>query len=118
MGCCCIRLYLQEQYHILKDMKKISCTNFMHNSSFHHVEIYAGKDFPIQSDEGQAQGVVMELMGMSNLLNKGYHLITDNFYTKPVLAQTLLDAQTLLTRTVRANTKGLPSIPTKINIGE
>ena len=83
-----------------------------------HVEIYAGKDFPIQSDEGQAHGVVMELMRKSNLLNKGYHLFTDNFYTKPVLAQTLLDAQTLLTGTVRANSKGLPPIPTKMNIGE
>ena len=27
-----------------------------------HVDIYAGNDFPIQSDEGHAQGVVMELM--------------------------------------------------------
>ncbi len=27
-----------------------------------HVEIYARNDFPIQSDEGHAQGVVMELM--------------------------------------------------------
>ena len=27
-----------------------------------HIEIYAGNDFPMQSDAGQAHGVVMELI--------------------------------------------------------
>ena len=27
-----------------------------------HIEIYTGKDFPIQSDAGQAHGVGMELI--------------------------------------------------------
>ena len=51
-----------------------------------HVELYAGKDFPIQSDMGQAHAVVMKLLREANVLNKGYHLFTDNLYTKPVLA--------------------------------
>ena len=55
-----------------------------------HVELYAGKDFTIQSDMGQAHGVVMDLMQKANVLNKGYNLFTDNFYMKPILAQTLL----------------------------
>ena len=70
-----------------------------------HVELYAGKDFPIRSDMGQAHGVVMDLMRKANVLDKGYHLFTDNFYTKPALAETLLGAGTLLTGTVRGNSK-------------
>ena len=83
-----------------------------------HVELYAGKDFPIHSDMGQAHGVVMDLMRKANLLNKGYHLFTDNFYTKPVLATTLMQAGTLLTGTVQANSRGLPTLPTKMDVGE
>ena len=83
-----------------------------------HVELYAGKDFPIHSDMGQAHGVVMELMRQCNMLNKGYHLFTDNFYTKPALAEVLLKAGTMLTGTVRANSKGLPPVPTKMRVGE
>ncbi|KAI0210139.1 hypothetical protein LSAT2_005143, partial [Lamellibrachia satsuma] len=67
---------------------------------------------------GQAHGVVMDLMRKANLLNKGYHLFTDNFYTKPVLATTLMQAGTLLTGTVRANSRGLPTLPTKMDVGE
>ncbi|KAK3749873.1 hypothetical protein RRG08_066185 [Elysia crispata] len=47
-------------------------------------------------------------MTVSQLLNKGYHLHTDNFYTKPALAEYLLEQRTLLTATVRSNSKGLP----------
>ena len=83
-----------------------------------HVELYAGKDFPIHSDMGQAHGVVMDLMRKCNLLNKGYHLYTDNFYTKPVLATTLLQAGTLLTGTVRGNSRGLPTLPPRMNVGD
>ena len=83
-----------------------------------HVELYAGKDFTIQSDMGQAYGVVMDLMQKANVLNKGYHLFTDNFYTKPILAQTLLQAKTLLTGTIRHNSRGLPALAKKMNVGE
>ena len=83
-----------------------------------HVELYAGKDFPIHGDHGQAHAVVMDLMSKCHLLNKGYHLFTDNFYTKPVLAQMLSDADTMLTGTIRANSKGLPPLPSKLEVGE
>ncbi|KAI0218363.1 hypothetical protein LSAT2_029928 [Lamellibrachia satsuma] len=83
-----------------------------------HVELYAGKDFPIESDMGQAHGVVMDLMRKSDLLNKGYHLFTDNYYTKPALAEVLCGDGTLLTGTVRANSKGLPVLPTKLQVGQ
>ena len=32
-----------------------------------HVELYAGKDFPIRSDQGQAHRVVADLMTKANL---------------------------------------------------
>ena len=48
---------------------------------------------------GQAQGVVMSLMRQCNMPNKSYQSFTDNFYTKPALAEVLLKAGTLLTRT-------------------
>ena len=60
---------------------------------------------------GQAHGVVMDLMRKANLL-------TDNFYTKPVLATTLMQAGTLLTGTVQGNSRGLPTLPTKMDVGE
>ena len=52
------------------------------------------------------------------MLNKGYHLFTDNFYTKPLLARILDTEGTLLTETVRSNSKGLPAIPAKLNVGQ
>ena len=57
-------------------------------------------------------------MQKPNVLNKGYHLFTDNFYTKPILAQTLLQAKTLLTGTIRHNSRGLPALAKKMNVGE
>ena len=83
-----------------------------------HIELYAGKDFPIRSEHGQAHSVVMDLMRKCHLLSKGYHLFTDNFYTKPLLARILDTEGTLLTGTVRSNSKGLPAIPAKLNVGQ
>ena len=73
-----------------------------------HIELYAGKDFNIRSDAGQGTAIVMHLMTEANLLGKGYHLVTDNFYTKVLLAQELLFNRTLLTGTVRANSRHFP----------
>ena len=78
-----------------------------------HVELYARKDFPIHSDTGQAHGDVMDLMRKVNIPNKICHLFTDNFSTKPVLATTLIQAGTLLTGTVRWNSRDLPLLPAK-----
>ncbi|KAI0220882.1 hypothetical protein LSAT2_027653 [Lamellibrachia satsuma] len=83
-----------------------------------HIELYAGKDFPLHSEHGQAHAVVMMLLEKVNLLNKGHHLFTDNFYTKPMLAKILDTKATLLTGTVRGNSKGLPELPSKLGVGE
>lgn len=67
-------------------------------------------------DDGQAVGVVKHLLQQSRLLNKGFHLFTDNFYTKPVLADYLYDNGTLLTGTIRSNSKGLPKDIGKLQV--
>ena len=67
------------------------------------VELYAGKDFAIRSDMGQAHGVVMDLVRKANVLDKGYHL----FVYKASLG----------TDTFGNFKKGLPSPPTKMDVG-
>ena len=72
----------------------------------------------IRTEYGQAHGIVMERIRKCHLLNKGYHLFTDNFYTKPLLDRILDTDDTLLTGTVRSHSKGLPAIPAKLNVGQ
>ena len=84
-----------------------------------HLQLYVGKELDVQHVEGQAFVVVEKLMRESNLLGRGYHLFTDNFYTKPKLAEFLFTNETLLSGTVRANSKGLPSdCSTKLPVGQ
>ncbi|XP_067949792.1 piggyBac transposable element-derived protein 4-like [Watersipora subatra] len=73
-----------------------------------HVELYSGRDFDIRSEEGQAITVVKHLMSSCNMYNKGYHPVTDNYYTKPSLAEDLFAQGTMLTGTVRLNSRGYP----------
>ena len=107
--------YMPNKRHSRFGIKKFELCDSM-TGYVMHVELYAGKDFPIRSDMGQAHGVVMDLMRNANVLDEGYHLFMDNFYTKPALAETLLGAGTLLTGTVGGNSKGQPPLPTKMNV--
>ncbi|UYV72332.1 hypothetical protein LAZ67_9002674 [Cordylochernes scorpioides] len=59
----------------------------------------------------------MNLFQESSLLGKGYHLITDNFFTSINLAKDLLDSHTYLTGTIRTNRKGLPKTLTSAKLG-
>ena len=54
-----------------------------------------------------AQDVVFRLL--DGLLNKGYNVTMDNFFTSPSLASELLHKQTTMVGTVRQNRKGLPT---------
>lgn len=87
--------YMPNKRHARFGIKKFELCDS--NGYVYHMELYAGKDFDIRHDEGQAHGVVMTLMRKSQLLNKGYHLYTDNFYTKPHLAEVLHQNDTYLT---------------------
>ena len=86
-----------------------------------HVLHYAGKQLEVQhGPNGQAYDVVMKLMNEARLLGKGYHLLTDNFYTKPPLARDLYKQNTCLTGTVRRNSKGIPDAVknARLQVGE
>ena len=69
------------------------------------IDIYAGKDIEMHGEDGDGQAVTVDknLLEQSRLLNKGYKIYTDNFYTKPGLADDLLKKKTMLTGTVRSN---------------
>ncbi|UYV65873.1 hypothetical protein LAZ67_3005775 [Cordylochernes scorpioides] len=73
-------------------------------------DIYAGKaDFTPSSPKGLAFDVVFRLVNNANLLDKGYHIICDNFYTSVDLALDLYARRTYLTGTMRLNRRSLPS---------
>ena len=65
-----------------------------------HVDLYAGKDFGVWHDEGQAHAVVMKLLQVSDVLGKRCHVFMDNFYTNPKLSEELFEKKTFLTGTV------------------
>ena len=109
--------YMRNKRHSRFGIKKFKLCDALSGYVI-HVELYAGTDFPVQCEMGQAHGVVMDLLQKANLLNKGYHLSTDNFYTKPAFDQALCTTGTMLTGTVRANSRDIPVIPNTLAIGE
>lgn len=66
--------------------------------------IYRGKRLdPVPRGQTQGTQVVMDLMSGANLLDKNYHVVTDNFFTSQELARSLEQRNTFLTGTVRKN---------------
>ena len=104
---CVFIQYMPNKRHSRFGIKKFELCDS--NGYTFHLQLYAGKELDVQHVEGQAFAVVEKLMRESNLLGRGYHLFTDNFYTKPKLAEFLFRNKTLLSGTVRSNSKGLPS---------
>ncbi|XP_046686304.1 piggyBac transposable element-derived protein 4-like [Homalodisca vitripennis] len=72
-----------------------------------HIDMYSGKDHLAEEHAPFTQKVVMNLLEQGGCIYKGYHVFTDNFYTKLPLAQLLLDNNTFLTGTVNKNSKDL-----------
>ena len=68
-------------------------------------ELYTGQG-PAASEYGKTYDLVLRLL--QPLLDQGYHLYTDNYYTSNDLATSLLARQTHLVGTVRANRTGFP----------
>ncbi|GFO27764.1 PiggyBac transposable element-derived protein 4 [Plakobranchus ocellatus] len=108
--------FMPNKRHARFGIKKFQlCDN---NGYVIHVDLYSGKELDVQHSEGQAFGVVEKLLRESQLLFKGFHLFTDNYYTKPKLGEYLLERDTLLTGTVRHNSKGVPeNVFRKIDVG-
>ena len=107
---CAFIQYLRNKRHARFGIKKFQLCD-SHSGYVCHVSLYAGKELDQREDEedvGQGHAVVMELMRSGGYLDKGYHLYTDNFYTKPALADALVEKLTPLTGTVASNSVGLP----------
>lgn len=63
--------------------------------------------------------VVTKLLEMCNYLNKGYHVICDNFFTSVPLVRHLFDNKTFYTGTIRKIRKHLPGqIKQKFHVGQ
>lgn len=60
----------------------------------YHVQLYSGKDFQCDSFDSVVHNVVIDLLEETKLLGKGYHVYTDNWYTKIPLAEDLLQRGT------------------------
>lgn len=82
------------------------------------LKIYSGKSASGEREVGLAQNVCLQLCG--ELLNEGRTLYVDNFYTSYELARSMLDKQTHLVGTLRANKKHIPKevLQAKIKKGE
>jgi len=73
--------------------------------------VYCGKNHSqLSSEFGHSYDMVKELMTEAGLLNKGYRLFVDNFYTSPTFTQYLHSRKTLLTGTLHSNKKGDPQM--------
>jgi len=76
--------------------------------------VYKGANNPEDKREINQNGlgyyVVVKLLTMTNLLQKGYHVFVDNFFTTINLAKYLYSRLTFFTGTMRANRKGIPQI--------
>mgnify|MGYP002804405118 CR=1 FL=1 len=99
--------YMPNKRHARFGIKKFEVCDSS-NSYVLHVDLYSGKDITRGTEKGFVFNKVMSLLRSCDLLGKGYHLMTDNYYTSVSLAEELLLNKTLLTGTVRANSKGLP----------
>lgn len=77
--------------------------------------MYSHRDFLVNKPGPFVEKCVMELMEKGDLLDKGHHLFTDQFYTKIPLALKLLERNTYLTGTINKNSQYLaPSLKTTI----
>ncbi|KAG8261581.1 zinc finger protein [Homalodisca vitripennis] len=115
-----LRQYLPKKRHrwgiklwMLCDSVTHYCLNFF---------VYKGANGS-DKDEIKSNGlgyfVVKRLLEMAGLLNKGYHIFCDNFFTSLKLAKYLYSKCTFLTGTMRINRKGLPdSVKPKFKVGE
>lgn len=73
--------------------------------------IYTGKETLFDKEfENYGLSTKSVLSLIKPLLNKGYCLTTDNFYTSPELSQILIENKTDIYGTVKPNRKGMPPL--------
>lgn len=94
---CAFIQYLPKKKHARYGIKKFEVSDSATNYIL-HTELYSGGDF-LQGDTTPfTQKVILTTMEKANLLNKHYHVFTDQFYTKYPLAKKLVDRKTYLTQ--------------------
>uniref|UniRef100_A0A1B6D469 PiggyBac transposable element-derived protein domain-containing protein n=1 Tax=Clastoptera arizonana TaxID=38151 RepID=A0A1B6D469_9HEMI len=103
---CKFNQYMPNKRHSMFGMKQFevcdSKTAYILNFAF-----YSCKDFFNDAEEPFTQKVVAHLMRDTGLLGKGYHLFTDNYYSKIPLARFLNTHKTFFTGMVNKNSKEL-----------
>lgn len=116
---CAFIQYLPKKKHKQYGMKNFE-SHDSETSRVLHIELYSGFDHLADSPlEGKlVEKVIMDVMCKSNLLNKGYHLFTDNFYTKIPLAKDLLQQNTYITGTLNKNSEYISETAVKSKLGE
>ena len=71
------------------------------------IQIYSGTKFTDTESLGQIGSIVLHVM--ETYLNKGYHLLTDNWYNSVSLAEYMSKRNTYITGTLRGDRKWNPS---------
>lgn len=103
---CVFIQYMPKKKHCRFGIKKFelcdSKTSYVYN-----VSLYSGRDFLADGNDPFTHKVIMNELSLCKLLGKGYHVFTDNWYTKLPLAKELLSKKTYLTGTVNKNTRDL-----------
>ena len=102
--------YIPNKHHHKWGVKLYSLSDSATRFPLHTMAYCGTKRLQPPSEFGHSYDVVKELMTEAGLLNKGYHLFVDNFYTSPTLAQYLHSKKTLLTGTLRSNRKGASNV--------
>lgn len=88
------------------------------NGYNHNIEIYKGKQLDTHNNGTKLEALVFRLI--APFLDKGHHLIMDNYYNSVALSNKLLQRKTHTTGTIRSNRKGNPKqiISEKLKKGE
>lgn len=96
------------------------CDASSHYTSYFEIYKGAHNEQDRGTEEGVTHALVMRLLRENGLLNRGHHIGLDNYFSSPWLFLDLFEQQTLATRTVRTNRKGLPKqlLATKLNSQE
>ena len=71
------------------------------------IQIYSGTKFTDTESLAQTGSIVLHVM--EPYLNKGYHLLTDNWYNSVSLAEYMSKRNTYITGTLRGDRKRNPS---------
>lgn len=103
---CVFIQYLPKKKHCRFGINKFELCDSK-TSYIYNVSLYSGKDFLADGNDPFTQKVMLNELSQSKLLDKGYHIFTDNWYIKLPLAKELWTRKTFILGTVNKNNKDL-----------